>query len=305
VVVAALDMRARGFLIKPLDPATVLMKVREAVDWQKLQQRNQDLLDAVQAAYSQLEMSYKREERIAAILQRALLPALPVRVGPFDVGEYYHACLDEAQIGGDLRDVIPLPDGRIGVLIADVSGKGLDAAVQMGMLRYSTRALGFALADPLSVVRELHLAMCYTAEYAGFVTLFYGIYDPVLGVLTYVNAGHEPPLLVRYDCDEVVALDTTGPVIGMDVFCVEDFAIGHCDIAPGDALALFTDGLSELRRGKEFLGVESLCQWLLSAADSSAAEITQQVARKAREFSGGPVHDDITIMVLKHTSGGA
>ncbi|MCA1595838.1 MAG: fused response regulator/phosphatase, partial [Chloroflexi bacterium] len=214
-VIAAANMNVRGFVLKPLDVSNVLMKVEEAAAYQKLERENSELLAALRNANARLEEMYDQEHRIADRLRRALLPRLPGEFGPFEVGDHYQAGVREAQVGGDLYDLIDLGDGCTGLMIADVSGKGLNAAVQAGMVRYSLRALAVLSMDPGEVITSLNRVICSHQEFSGFVTLFYGVFNGARNVLSYVNAGHEPPLLLSGAHNAVVSLDTTGPVVGV------------------------------------------------------------------------------------------
>ena len=258
-VMAALNLRARGFVLKPLDIPSVLMKVGEVLSVQKLERENRELFETLRIAYPELEATYKREHRISEMLQRALLPSLPPRVSCFEVGGSYQVGLQEAQVGGDIYDIFQAGDDRISILIADVSGKGIIAAVQMGMVHYSTRALAFAFSDPGEVVRQLNRVTCSDTDFTGFVTLFYGVFDRPGGVLRYVNAGHEMPLLHRAESGSVQSLPTTGPVVGISAFPEDSFGVGEVSLSPGDTLLLFTDGLSELSVLQNGLVTRSSC----------------------------------------------
>ena len=297
-VLAALNLRARGFVLKPIDPPMVVVKVREAVEMQRLERENKSLLAQLQAAYPRLQESYQREHRIAEMLQRALLPSLPAHIGPFEVGDRYQAGLQEAQVGGDIYDVVQLENGRIGILMADVSGKGLDAAVQMGMVHYSTRVLGLTFPDPGDVVRQLHRVLCFYENDSSFISLFYGVFDPVTELLRYVNAGHELPFLVRSKTRDVISLPTTGPVVGVSAFLPDDYRVEECSLTIHDSVFLYTDGLSELRSADQFLGCDQIQHWLHDARDLCPAELVQEVFARAREFSAGVLHDDIALLSL-------
>lgn len=295
-----LNLRECGVVLKPLDVPSLLVKVRELVERRRLEVENQNLLEALQAAYLRLEESYNREHRIAEMLQRALLTILPSRIGPFEVGDFYQVSHHESQIGGDIYAVSDHGDGRFSILIADVSGKGLQAAVEMGMVYYSARALSLAFSDPSDVIQHLNRVMCSHDDPTSFVTLFYAVFDTASSRLRYVNAGHEPPLLVNPGNDDLAELTTGGPMVGVSALADFRFEVGECELLPGDTLVLFTDGLSELRSGDEFLERERLHQWLTEAAALPASQGAATLGQYARHFAGEYIRDDLAILLLKY-----
>ena len=151
--------------------------------------------------FSELHTLYTREKRIAETMQRSLLPVTPQVAGVFEFAHIYQAGLDESVIGGDFLDLIRLSPTRMGVVIADVSGKGLRAAVQTAMIKYTLRA--FAQEEPLnpgSVLSRVNDVFCADASgLQGFVTLFYGVLNVTTGEFCYACGGHETPLLCGAD----------------------------------------------------------------------------------------------------------
>ena len=149
--------------------------------------------------FADLEVSYQREKRIAGELQKNLLPAIPAQVGAFEFAHEYQAALEEAQVGGDFLDHFALNGARVGFVMADVSGKGLKAAMQTAAVKYTLRAFAHDMPlEPGRVLAHVNNVLCGEMSVPdGFVTLFYGVLDTHSGELVYANAGHEPPLCRR------------------------------------------------------------------------------------------------------------
>lgn len=239
----------------------------------------------------------QRDRKIATQLQDALTPALPGRVPGLDLAAYYQAALEEASVGGDFFDVFSIDKGCTALVVGDLSGKGLGAASQVATVRnmlrfavYQGRTLAEAVTDLNNVLAEHDLL-------AGFATLFVGLFDAGNNALTYVSCGHEPALLHRLATDTAEELDSTGPVLG--AFSGVRFVEEIVAIAPGDALAVYTDGFSEAGRGRhEFLEASGLAQLMTSQpACRSAEAIKERIVAGARAHARGELHDDMCLLV--------
>ena len=251
--------------------------------------------------FSELEASYHREQLIAGRFQESLLPVVPAGTEDgFDFDYMYQAALDESTVGGDFFDLFPLGEHRRGVVMADVSGKGLKAAVQTAMLKYTLR--GFALEDPDSPARVLarvNDVLCSPmSSHDGFVTLFYGVLDTQSGEMAYANAGHEPPLLREAATGTVRPLP---PCDGLAFGAMGGVIYEECrdGLAPGDLLLLYTDGVTEARADDgSFLELEGLTA-LLPRPDVSASECIRAVYDGISAFAGDVHRDDIAMLVLR------
>lgn len=276
--VEAMRRGARTFVPKPWDNAALTDTVcREIQDGRR--QRRAEAFAA-------------NEQADAQAIQRSLLPAvLPVVPG-------YHLAarwVPATAFGGDCYDVLRLSDTRLAISIADVCGKGLPAALLMSNLLASLRA--FASPDRTSgdVVASVNRALCRPGSPCRFVTLFHGVYDVGTRRLTYTNAGHNPPVVLRRSgaCDRLTA---GGLVTGvLDDAAYEE---GTVALEAGDRLVLYTDGLTEARsaRGDEF-EERGLLATLARSGHLDADALVDAIFADVAAFAGGPLQDDATAVV--------
>jgi serine phosphatase RsbU (regulator of sigma subunit) len=245
--------------------------------------------------------AFQREAQIARTFQETLLPRRHVRIEGVEVAQQYLAALSgEADVGGDLCDVIPLPDGRVGLMIGDIAGKGLDAAVQSAMVKNRLQAFALETADPARAMTRLNYSLAHMVgvqQPEWFVTLFYGVLDTRQGELVYANAGHEHPLLLGRDGGAPVLLGTTGPILGLAPEA--RYQTRQVSVRRGDTLVLYTDGFTEARRQDEFLQVEGLIRLVDERRASAPEEIVTHVCDSVSEYAGGNLRDDATLMVVR------
>ena len=250
--------------------------------------------------FAALQAAHDKQRDIAETLQSSLLPAVPERIGTVEFAHKYQAALQEALIGGDFYDLFSLGDSRLGLVLADVSGKGLKAAVQTAMLKYTLR--GFALETPGrpgEVLARVNDVLCSPmSSHDGFVTLFYGVLDAETGEIVYSSAGHEPPL------HRAAATGLTLPLLaseGLALGVVPGGIYSECllTLAPGDLLLLYTDGLTEARaEDGSFLGLEGLAA-LLPAADVSAEAAVSAIYDAVTRFAANVRRDDVAMLALR------
>jgi phosphoserine phosphatase RsbU/P len=238
-----------------------------------------------------------RELEIAREVQEVLFPQrLPAVPGL----EYRGQCRPAREVGGDYYDFLELPDGRFGIAIGDVSGKGVGAALMMASLEASLRALASVVTDPAELVERVSNLVYQASSANRYATLFYGQFDPVSRCLSYVNAGHNPPVVIRSQGGSfhTYRLETGGPVIGL---LRHSYERGAFTLEPGDLLVLFTDGVSESMNARfEEWGEESLIELAKTCHGLAAAEGLTRILSAAQAFAAGaPQHDDMTLVVLR------
>jgi sigma-B regulation protein RsbU (phosphoserine phosphatase) len=180
--------------------------------------------------------------------------------------------------------------------VADVAGKGVPAALLMSNMQAALKSLASASVSPSELCAKLNKLMCGNTPLRKFITCFYSELDTVARKLTFTNAGHNPPMLVRRD-GECIRLEEGGRVIG--AFCDSTFTQQEIQLYPGDKLLLFTDGVTEARNadGEEF-GDQRLQKCLRSYAGRNAAELRTLILNEVTEFCHSNFDDDATLMVL-------
>jgi sigma-B regulation protein RsbU (phosphoserine phosphatase) len=252
------------------------------------------LRDELKQAYQIVE----HELKVVADIQRSLLPQVLPTIPNVELAAYYRT---SRWAGGDYYDFFPLPDGRWGILIADVSGHGTPAAVMMAITHSLAHSLPGPADPPAALLGYVNskLSHHYTAANEVFVTAFYGIYDPVQRTLTYSSAGHNPPRLKRCGDGSIQALEEVGgPPLGL----FEELAYDQTTLAlrRGDAVAFYTDGITEaMDQGGVQFGVNRLDD-VLSHCGLDAKDIVAGVVDAVDRFTGDqPPEDDRTLLVAK------
>jgi sigma-B regulation protein RsbU (phosphoserine phosphatase) len=235
--------------------------------------------------------------RIAQEVQRRLLPAAAPEVPGHAIAGL---CRPTFRIGGDYYDYIALPDGRLALVVADVAGKGIPAALVMSAFRALLRAHAESGRTPLGIAQALNAALPESLAGAAFVTAFVARLDPATGVLEYVNCGHNPPFVVRArGGDEVEWLDRGGLPLG--IFPARGYEAGEVRLGPGDVLTLYTDGVVESAdQARRDFGAERLATVVGRLRNLPPSELLREIVRLTREFSGAvEFDDDYTLVVLR------
>jgi serine phosphatase RsbU (regulator of sigma subunit)/PAS domain-containing protein len=238
-----------------------------------------------------------RERRIAQMLQEALIPVqIPKSVAGCHFAAKYVPALDEAHVGGDFYDVFDLGDGRVAVVIGDVAGKGVAAAMQVSAARYAFRSYAYIEPSPSRVVTLVNDALCKDADGGvKMLTAFFGVIEPGKRTATYAIAGHEPPVVRRRD-GSVQELNLGGLALG--VFPGYGYQEGSIGLDPGDVLVMVTDGITEARSAEQgMLGKSGLLDFLV-AEKGSPSELVDRLLEKAREYCNGRLLDDVAIVAL-------
>lgn len=247
------------------------------------------------AEKQEAERRAAQELEIARQVQRRLFPQ---RLPPARTLEYAGVCIQARQIGGDYYDFLEFGQSRIGLVLADIAGKGMPAALMMANLQANLRSqCAIAGEEPERFLRCVNQLFYDSTEEGAYATLFYGEYDDASQRLRYVNCGHLPGLLLRSD-GRVDSLDSTCTVLGL--FEEWDCSIGECRLEEGDLLALYTDGATEAfdESGNDF-GEERLIASLRRHRDLPSTAAVQAVLADIQAFSAEEQHDDITLIVAR------
>jgi len=285
-----------GTLVRVFQNMVRQVQAREEYLESMVRARTRDL----EASNAQLEKAKQRMEselKIAHALQGAILP----KTMPENPSYSGHAVMTPArEMGGDFYDFFTLDDGRLSVVMADVSGKGVPAAFFMAIARTVMRAAANRHATPGPCLEEVNDAICEQNPQDLFVTLFYGILHPGTGEFVYANAGHNPPFIVRHP-GTVTALPMTG---GMAVGVMPDLPYSEdaVTMTPGDTMFLYTDGITEaMNVEQEEFTEERLEAVLAKGHDLPVDSVLENVTSAVVNFAGGAEQsDDITCVVLRY-----
>src|SRR5437867_2134259 len=202
-------------------------------------------------------------------------------------------------VGGDYSDALDLGQGRLGLVIGDISGNGIAAALLMANLQANLRSqCAIALDQPQSLLCSVNQLFCDNTPDGSFATLFFAEYDDTASRLRYANCGHLPALLLHSD-HTVERLEATATVLG--IFKDWDCEIGECQLHPGDSLALYTDGITEsYNSADEQFGEQRLIEALQRHRESSSQAALASIVDEVQRFSPHEQHDDITLIIAKH-----
>jgi sigma-B regulation protein RsbU (phosphoserine phosphatase) len=238
------------------------------------------------------------ELKRASMIQEALLVPKPPKIAGYDICPR----LEQSRLaGGDLYDMHRFDDGRLFFMVADVSGKGMGAALLMSHILASFRILYEALEfDLVRAVQRVSSQMFRHSDPSDFATLFAGILDPTTHEVRFVNAGHNSPRLVRSDGD-IALLEPSGIVIGS--FDQANWQESMVRMSKGDTLYIFTDGVCEAQGDSRFYGYERMEKLLVENRRKSAVDITQCIMNDVTQYMGdAPRSDDITMLTIKRTA---
>ncbi len=277
--VEAMRRGARTFVHKPWDDTELVRTVRREVDDGHARRRAGAIAS--------------REREDARLIQRALLPSVMPATPGCEIAALWEPASD---FGGDCYDVLRLGGGRVGLSIADVTGKGLPAAFLMSNLQASVRGFAAQQSSPRYVTQGINRALCGNPALRTFATLFYAEIDTVTRTLTFSNAGHNPPILVRAH-GSVERLSAGGLVLGVKESA--SYEQGETKIVAGDRLVMFTDGINEAENpaGDDF-GDERLVETVVLHRHQPAAALLKQVFADVRAFTGGHFSDDATLITV-------
>jgi phosphoserine phosphatase RsbU/P len=269
----------RDFVQKPWDNAHLLTTLRTEIEKGRLRR--------VQQEHEERELEEARR------IQRKLLPTTLPQIDGCEIASSWQPA---AGVGGDCFDAIAFSRTRLALSIADVVGKGIPAALLMSNLQAAVRAFATEAARPGELCQQVNRILCGNIAEGRFISFFYCVIDSDLGVLTYANAGHYLPILIRAN-GQVERLDLGGAVLG--VFPDAPYEQGQVSMTGGDRLILFTDGITEARStADEEFGEARLIDLAVTNRACSAPALQARLADAVACFSAGTFRDDATLIVL-------
>ncbi|HEV2349651.1 MAG TPA: PP2C family protein-serine/threonine phosphatase [Terriglobia bacterium] len=254
-------------------------------------------------ALYRVQLALRTSQRELALRQAELNFALEVQQSlfphqfPTDGGlEFSAICVPARGISGDYYDVVQLPGGRLLFAIADISGKGISAAILMSNLQAVLRTVAEAGHLPSEVCAQLNRHLYQVSDATRFATFFFGDWDRQQRVLSYVNAGHPIPILRGSAHGQ--QLRDGGPPLGL--FLTTDFQVGKLTLLPGDVIVLYSDGITEagIQNGEEF-GETRLEEIIAAHGDKPLAQIQELILAAVRKWSGDEPEDDMTLLIAR------
>jgi len=258
---------------------------------ERLERRNSELQRSVELNAAQIEQQEQELER-AREIQQSLLPTDIPQIAGFEVATAWQPA---RVVGGDYFDVLRLGANRLAICIADVSGKGVSAALLMANVQATVRAFARDTESPARVCSRVNSVLCGNIATGKFVTFFYAVLDGERRTLEYCNAGHPHPVVVSGD--SIRELPAGGAVLGVfPAWKYEDVSV---ELGSGDRLLLFTDGITEAcgRDGEEF-GEENIAGFAQAHHARSASELNRALLARVTEFAEGCFQDDATLVVV-------
>ena len=240
---------------------------------------------------------YQQQKEFADTMQRSLLPRRRPELPGLEVGDAYESSA-RVEVGGDVYDYMELPDGRLAVVLGDVTGHGIEAAADMAMAKFVFRSLAREHPDPGEFLRAANEVVVGEVAAGKFITMVYLAIDPVGGEVAGAGAGHPPPRIVRAD-GAVVPLAVGGLVLGIEPAQAYDEVRRPLEV--GGAVVLYTDGVLEARHEGQLYGFERLDAVLSTRCHLPAQELAQALLEDCRAFAKGQLADDCAVVVVKRT----
>jgi serine phosphatase RsbU (regulator of sigma subunit) len=279
LAVEAMRRGVRDFVQKPWDNGQLVATLRAEIEDGRARRHRAEL--------------EQRELEEARRIQRKLLPSTMPQIDGWEIASWWQPA---SGVGGDCFDALSFGENRLALSIADVVGKGIPAALLMSNLQAAVRAFATDAAQPSELCQQVNRILCGHIAEGRFISFFYCVVDADLGTLTFSNAGHYAPILVRANGD-VERLDSGGAVLG--IFPDGAYEQGRVTVGCGDRLILFTDGITEARNAQDLeFGEEQLIALAVENRVCSAPALQARLAQAVADFTGGRFQDDATLIVM-------
>jgi len=299
LAVEAMQHGVGDFVEKPWVNTRLLEILKKQIELGR--QRRESRQQAIQQSQAQKKIASQfqhQEQEIeeARAIQQGFLPKDIPQIPGFEIAGAWQPA---HHVGGDYFDVLAFPDETLGICIADVAGKGLPAALLMSNLQAAVRGLASPLLSPSGLCERLNSLILRNIAGDRFITFFYAQLDGPTRRLRYANAGHNAPIVLHRNGTHD-RLREGGGVLG--IFPVQTYALGFIELAPGDRLILFTDGVTEACcSDDEEFGEARLLKLLEENRSMPAGALQKLILEAAGEFSHGDWRDDATVIVLAST----
>lgn len=288
----AMNRGAFDFLTKPIDFHDFEATVGKTLNHSQALRRAAETSSQLSALQHELD--------VACQIQQSILPKVFPPFPGMTAVDLHAEMLAAKVVGGDFYDFFVIDDDRLAVVIGDVSGKGVPAAIFMAMSRTLLKAVATRGDDPGRCLTEVNTLLCRDNNAEMFVTLFYGIFNTRTGRLHYSNGGHNPPYVLRAN-GSPSPLDMTGDMM-LGMIEALEFHTKECTLAPGDGLFLYTDGVTEAMdpAGQQF-GDRRLEEYLRSAGSANTDTLIKGIVAAVRLFAAtAPQSDDLTALAMRY-----
>jgi serine phosphatase RsbU (regulator of sigma subunit) len=300
---AGYSVGAVDFIRKPCHPYILQSKVRVFVDIYLKTCRERSLVMALTKSEAIISASLAREKRIAETLQRSMMSVVPSRIlAGYQVASCYEPALDEAHIGGDFFDAFLLDTDHLALVVGDIMGKGLAAATRIADVKYSVRTMLRETRDPASALQRLNGHMCEAAAadseaYDEPVCMIAAVLERSTGTIDIAVAGMESPVL-RRKTGSVKQVEAFGSMLALRPDA--EFVATRFNLAAGDCLVFFTDGITEARVGECFFGVDGVANQLRAqrGTATSLAAVLTEILEAARRHGGDRLSDDSCLLAV-------
>ncbi len=303
-----LEFGGDDYITKPFDLREVTARINAVLGRTRPVKYINPLINAMGDSFSEEGVAELGSHlQAAAEIQLKLLPEKPPTFDGYDFATYFRS---STSVSGDFYDFIPLSDKQLGIVLGDVKGHGIPAALLMVMIQTASRLLSNEEDSPATVLKRINTLLFHNTDIEQFATMVYGILELETGKFTYSNGGHCPPIHFIQKTDnsdktlqnnsKVHLLETGGMLIG--VFDIATFSYETCTISPGDVLILYTDGVTETegRKPNDFFGEERLIDCLSNKLKLSADSICNDLQKTLFEHSGTTqLKDDRAVVVIK------
>ncbi len=267
---------------------------QDITERKKVEEEHEQLVKQLERERQHAEELTRVIKRDQDILQKSLL-TMPENIPGVDFGYLYRPAAEAARVGGDFYDLFKLGDGRIGIVIGDVSSKGLEAATLSSLVKNIIRAYACGEGSAASVMARADAAVRNIPVSEIFVTVFFGILDAGSGILTYCSAGHPPGILKR-KTTKTSLLITSSPVIG--AFASLNYIEDETKLEKGDVLILYTNGVTEARCDSEFFGEERFVKFIMDLKTLKARELPQVIFNEIMRCASERLADDVVLLTV-------
>lgn len=251
----------------------------------------------LEQAEQELEAAYRHEQRIATVLQNALISEVSLDVPGYEMGGSYQPALAEAKIGGDFYDAFRLSDGRVALILGDVAGKGIEAAVYIAMCKNILRGFALEMPSPAITLERLDNALRETLPSTEFITLAYALLDPATGGVRYASGGHEPAILYRLETDS--ACDVAAPGHALGSGAPSEFREITFTLDQGDVLVMYTDGISDAGRPRNRYGPLGIGLEIVQHSRETVKDLIAHIMTEAAKRDRADRSDDKALLVVR------